>query len=171
MATSSGAAGLSDDVRRTVASLDQQLVVYKPMMLDDVIGRGAAERVLTTRVLAAFAAVAIGLAALGLFGLLSYGVRLRSREFGIRMALGAHASAIRSMVLRQGLVITAVGVVLGTIGAVGMATLMRSVLFHVQPLDPIVLLGAVCLLTSVAAAAALLPAYRATSVEPKTVLD
>jgi putative ABC transport system permease protein len=78
-----------------VASLDPQLVVYKSMLLDDVIGRGAAQRVLTTRVLAAFAAVAIGLDALGLFGMLAYGVRLRAREFGIPMALGADAGCGR----------------------------------------------------------------------------
>jgi len=171
VATSSTPAGLSDEIRRTVASLDPELVVHRPMMLDEVIGRGAAERVLTTRILAAFAGIAIGLAALGLFGMLSYGVRLRAREFGIRMALGAHASSIRSMVLRQGLVVTAIGVAAGTVSAAGLARLMTSVLFHVRPLDPVVLLGAVGLLTGVAAVAALLPAHRATNVEPKSVLD
>jgi ABC-type antimicrobial peptide transport system permease subunit len=154
-----------------VASFDPQLVVYKPMMLDDIIGRGVAERLLTTRILAAFAGIAIGLAALGLFGMLSYGVRLRAREFGIRMALGAHSGAIRSMVLRQGLVVTAIGVAVGTVSAAGLARLMTSVLFQVRPLDPVVLLGAIFLLTGVAALAALLPAYRATSVEPRTVLE
>ncbi|MGH7617046.1 MAG: FtsX-like permease family protein, partial [Gemmatimonadaceae bacterium] len=171
VATSSSEPGLVDEIRRTVASLDPQLVVYRPTMLDDVIGRGAAQRVLMTRVLAAFAAVAIGLAALGLFGLLSYGVRLRAREFGIRMALGAHAGSIRSMVLRQGMTITSIGLVAGALGAIALATLMRSVLFHVRPLDPIVLVGAIGLLSAVALMAALLPAYRATNVEPKTVLE
>lgn len=171
VATSGPVTGLADEIRRAVASLDPQLVVYKPMMLDDVIGRGAAVRVLTARVLAAFASVAIGLAALGLFGMLSYGVRLRAREFGIRMALGAHAGAIRSMVLRQGLQVTGIGVLLGVVGAAGMARLMTSVLFHVKPLDPIVMLGAACLLSAVATLATMLPAHRATSVEPKTVLE
>lgn len=171
VSTSAPVSGLTEEIRRTVASIDPQLVVYKSMMLDDVIGRGAAQRVLTTRVLAAFAAVAIGLAALGLFGMLAYGVRLRAREFGIRMALGAHAGSIRSMVLRQGLVVMGIGVVVGAIGAAGLARLMTSMLFHVQPLDPVVLLGAITLLTGVATAASLLPAHRATAVEPKTVLE
>lgn len=73
------------------------------MRLADAIGVGSAQRLFTLRILATFAVVAIVLAALGLFGVLSYGVRLRTREFGIRMALGAERGAIRRMVLRQGL--------------------------------------------------------------------
>jgi putative ABC transport system permease protein len=169
--TSSAVPDLDERVRKLVQSLDPALVVYKPMLLDDVIGRGEAERVLTARILAAFAGISIVLAALGLFGLLSYGVRLRAREFGIRMALGAHAASIRSMVMRQAVVVTAIGLLFGVAGAAGASKLMTSVLFHVRPLDPVVVLGATTLLASVALVATLLPARRATSVEPRSVLD
>jgi putative ABC transport system permease protein len=82
--------------------------MYKPITLADAIGRGEAQRVFTLRLLTTFAGVALALAALGLFGVLSYGVRLRSREFGIRMALGADSgSRFAVMVMREGLVVTA----------------------------------------------------------------
>ncbi len=80
--------------------------------------------------------MSLGLAALGLFGVLSYGVKLRTREFGIRMALGAERGAIRRMVLRQGLSVTAVGMAVGLVGALAASRVMASLLFHVQPGRP-----------------------------------
>jgi ABC-type antimicrobial peptide transport system permease subunit len=121
--------------------------------------------------LTSFAAIALGLAALGLFGVLSYGVKLRTREFGIRMALGAQAATIRRMVLREGLIVTAVGLVIGLVGAALSSRLIASVLFHVKPLDPTVLVGAAAVMGLVAAAAAYLPAWRATIVDPRTALQ
>ena len=162
---------LQPAIRRLLSSLDPQLVMYKPMMLDDVIGNGAAQRVFTLRILMTFALVALGLAALGLYGVLSYGVRLRAREFSIRMALGAERSAIRSMVLREGLLVTGVGIVIGLLGAVAAGKLMTSVLFHVSPLDPGVLVAAVVFMAMVAAIAAYLPARRATIEDPRAALQ
>jgi ABC-type antimicrobial peptide transport system permease subunit len=158
-------------VRRATAELDPQLVVYRPTTLEDAIGRGVAQRIFTLRVLLAFAGVALFLAALGLFGVLSYGVRLRSRELGIRMALGAEAGVIRRMVIRQGLLLTGIGLGVGLVGALAMSRLLASLLFEVSPLDPRVL-GAVALLMGVVAAiAAYLPARRATSLDPRMVLQ
>jgi len=162
---------LQPEIRRALSALDPQLVMYKPMMLDEVIGGGAAQRVFTLRILMAFASVALALAALGLYGVLSYGVRLRAREFSIRMALGAERSAIRSMVLREGLLVTGVGIIVGLLGAVSFAKLMTSVLFHVSPLDPIVLVGAVAFMAVIAAVAAYLPARRATIEDPRSALQ
>jgi ABC-type antimicrobial peptide transport system permease subunit len=119
-----------------IASLDPQLVMYKPMALTEAIGRGEAQRVFTLRLLTTFAGVALGLAALGLFGVLSYGVRLRRREFGIRMALGANGGSIRRMVLREGMVVTAIGVVIGLLGAVALSRVLASLVFGVSTLDP-----------------------------------
>jgi putative ABC transport system permease protein len=158
-------------IRRALASIDPLLVMYQPAMLDDVIGRGAAQRVFTLRILMAFASVAILLSALGLFGVLSYGVRLRAREFGIRMALGAERGAIQRMVLRRGLLVTVLGVAIGLAGATIVSRLIASVLFHVSALDPTVLAGACVLMIAIASLAAFLPARRATSVDPRSALQ
>lgn len=158
-------------VRRTLADLDPQLVMFRPTTLDDAIGAGAAQRVFTLRILLTFAGVALALSALGLFGVLSYSVKLRSREFGIRMALGAERRVIGAMVLRRGLAVAAVGVVVGLAGALAVTKLLASVLFHVSPLDPRVIIAAVFFMLLVAGVAAYLPAHRATSVDPRTALQ
>lgn len=158
-------------VRHALANDDPRLVMYRPMRLDQAIGQGAAQRLFTLQLLVAFAGVALALAALGLFGVLSYGVRLRRREFGIRIALGADRGTVRGMVLRRGLLVTAVGVVIGLGGAVAMSQVIRGVLFDVSPLDPRVLAGAVVFMVLVGAAAAWLPAHRATGVDPRTALQ
>ncbi|HET7622105.1 MAG TPA: FtsX-like permease family protein, partial [Gemmatimonadaceae bacterium] len=158
-------------VRRATAELDPQLVVYRPTTLEAAIGRGTAQRLFTLRVLLAFAGVALFLAALGLFGVLSYGVRLRSRELGIRMALGAEAGAIRGMVIRQGLVLTSIGIAVGLLGAMAASQLLASLVFEVSALDPRVLGAVALLMAAVAALAAYLPARHATSLDPRTVLQ
>jgi putative ABC transport system permease protein len=159
------------DARRLLATIDPQLVMYKPATLAGAIGRGEAQRGFTLWLLTSFALIALAVAALGLFGVLSYGVRLRSREFGIRMALGAGRSTIRRMVLRQGLTVTAVGVAIGLLAAVAGGRLMTSMIFHVSPLDSAVLLGAVAFMAIVAGIAAYLPARKATAVDPRKVLQ
>ncbi len=171
VATTGAPERLEPAIRRALAARDPQLVMFRPTTLDAAIGRGAAQRVFTLRILMSFAAVALALSALGLFGVLSYGVKLRSREFGIRMALGAGRGTIRSIVLRQGLLVTAVGIGIGLVGSLALSKLMVSLLFHVSPIDPRVLAGAVLFLVIVAGAAAYLPAHRATAVDPRTVLQ
>jgi len=158
-------------VHRALAVLDPLLVMYQPATLDEVIGRGRAQRVFTLRILAAFAAVALVLAGLGLFGVLSYAVRLRSKEIGIRMALGADHRAIRGMVLRDGAVVTAIGVAIGLAGAAALSRVTASVIFGISPLEPTVLAGATAFLALVAALAAYLPAHRASTVAPQRVLQ
>jgi predicted permease len=171
VATSGPPESIESAARAAIATIDPLLVFYRPTPLTDVIGRGTAQRVFILRLLTSFAAIALGLAALGLFGVLSYGVKLRTREFGIRMALGAQAATIRRMVLREGLIVTAVGLVIGLVGAALSSRLIASVLFHVKPLDPTVLVGAAAVMGLVAAAAAYLPAWRATIVDPRTALQ
>jgi ABC-type antimicrobial peptide transport system permease subunit len=120
--------------------------------------------------LSAFAAIALVLAALGLFGVLSYGVRLRRREFGIRMALGAQRSSIRGMVLRRGLAVSGIGIAIGVAFASALSRFMQSMLFEVSPLNPMVFGGAVAFMVAIAALAAYLPAHRATGTEPTSAL-
>ncbi|HEY7878054.1 MAG TPA: ABC transporter permease [Gemmatimonadaceae bacterium] len=158
-------------IRRTVAAMDPQLVVYRAMTLNDAIGQGASQQKFTLTVLGTFALVALGLAALGIFGALSYGVKLRSREFGVRMALGAERGAIQRLVLRQGLAVSLTGVGIGLAGAIAFSRVMASVVFHVRPLDPFVLAGAAAFIVAIGALAASVPAHRATSVDPRSILQ
>jgi putative ABC transport system permease protein len=171
VATTKSPQSIEAEVRRVVASIDPQLVMYHPSMLDEAIGRGEAQRVFTLRLLASFAAMSLGLAALGLFGVLSYGVKLRTREIGIRVALGAQRGTIRGMVLRQGMSMTAVGMAIGLAGALASSRVMASLLFHVRPADPAIFVESAACLALVAALAAYLPARRATSVDPRTALQ
>jgi ABC-type antimicrobial peptide transport system permease subunit len=157
--------------RRILSGLDPLLVMYRPTPLDDVLGRGNATRAFTLRLLLAFAGVAIALAILGLYGVLAYAVRLRAREFGIRMALGAGPSAVRSMVMRQGLVVTGAGLAAGVVGAAGLSRVMTSLLFHVKPMEPAVLIATALVLGGAGLLAAYLPARQATTADPRNVLS
>jgi predicted permease len=157
--------------RRVLNTLDPQLVMYQPATLDDVLGRGNATRLFTLRLLVAFAVVAVALAVLGLYGVLAYSVRLRGREFGIRMALGAGPSAIRSMVMRQGLIVTSAGVIAGVLGAAVLSRVMTSLLFHVKPMDPAVLVATAIVMGAVGLLAAYVPARQATAADPRSALS
>ncbi len=171
VATTKAPESMEADVRRALASIDPQLVMHRATPLDEAIGRGEAQRVFTLRLLASFAVLSLGLAALGLFGVLSYGVKLRTREIGIRVALGAQSGAIRRMVLRQGMSMTALGMAIGLAGALATSRVMASMLFHVPPADPTILAGSAACLALVAALAAYLPARRATGIDPRTALQ
>ena len=171
VATSGDPTSVESSIRELLASMDPQLVLFRPAPLDDVIGRGAAQRVFTLRMLGTFAAVAIALSAIGLFGVLSYGVKLRSREIGIRVALGAEQWTIRAMILRQGIGMAIGGVAIGIVGALALSRLMVSLVFHVSPLDPLVYATAALVMLVVAGIAAYVPSHRATSIDPRSALQ
>ncbi|HKV52057.1 MAG TPA: ABC transporter permease [Gemmatimonadaceae bacterium] len=171
IATTGAPGDLVPLVRRTIAGRDPQLVMYRPMTLAEAIGAGTAQRKFTLVILTSFAGVAMLLAALGLFGALAYAVKLRSREFGVRMAIGADRGAIRRLVLQQGFIVTLSGILLGLVGSAAFARVMSSVVFHVKPLEPSVLGGAAVVILVVGAIAAYLPARRATAVDPRSILQ
>jgi predicted permease len=162
---------IQQSVRATIATIDPLLVVHRPTMLDAAIGRGAAQRLFTGRLLSAFAGIALTLAALGIFGVLSYGVRLRAREFGIRLALGAQQSNLRAMILRRGLIVSVLGIAIGVAGAAGLARFVRSMLFQVSPFSPLVFVVAIGFMLVVSAVSASLPAHRATRMDPRSALS
>jgi putative ABC transport system permease protein len=113
-----------------------------------------------------FGLLALILAAVGVYGVMAYGVNQRTRELGIRLALGARSSSVQAMVLRQGLGMTLTGLVLGLVGALGLTRLLTTLLYGVSPSDPRVLGGAVLVLAMVSTVACLIPAIRATRVNP-----
>jgi ABC-type antimicrobial peptide transport system permease subunit len=119
---------------------------------------------------AGFAVLATLLAAVGLYGVLAYTVAQRTREFGLRMALGADGATVRGMVMRHVGRMTAIGAVAGLAAAIGLARLARSMLFELEGDDPAVLVSSAVLLTLVASLAGLVPALRASRIEPLTAL-
>jgi len=129
-----------------------------------------AEPLFQTRLLTAFSVMALLLAAVGVYGVLSFTVTARTREIGIRMAMGATASDVMREVLRYTFTLAAVGVALGSAGAVAVTRVLSNLLFDVKPSDPAVLLGVAALLAGVAALAGWIPARRATRVDPVVAL-
>ena len=120
--------------------------------------------------LGAFAGLALLLAAIGTYGVLSYMVAERRREIGIRMALGAKQGSVLAQVMKQGLLLTAIGIVAGLAGAFALNRLIASLLFGVQPTDPTTMAAVVATITLVATVACGLPAWRASRVDPIVVL-
>jgi putative ABC transport system permease protein len=138
--------------------------------MDDLIASRVAQPRFRAALLGTFAALAVGLAVVGLYGVVAYSVRQRTREIGLRVALGAAPGGVARMVLGESARLTAGGLVAGTLGALVAADLLRSMVFAIDVRDPIVLLGAPIALGIVTVAAAWLPARRAARVDPMRAL-
>ena len=157
-------------VRGVVRSLDPSLPVYRMVALADIVARAAARRSLMLFLIGCASVVALLLGALGLYSVLSYVVSLRTREIGIRLALGAQPDALRRSVSRQGIGVAALGVAIGLGGAAALSRLLASLLFDVSPTDPLVFAASAIFLLLVAAAGSWLPARRAAAVDPTIAL-
>jgi ABC-type antimicrobial peptide transport system permease subunit len=138
--------------------------------LSDVIDATVAPRRTNTILLTVFGGLAVVLAAIGVFAVLSYGVATRTREIGVRVALGAQRGDVVGLIMRQGVALTGVGIVVGLAGAFALSRFVSSILYEVSPHDARVFVAAPVVLALVAAAATLLPALRATRVDPLTAL-
>ena len=156
--------------RRRSAALDPSLPIVKLRSMDDVFAEAIGRPRLLAQLLGIFAGLAILLAAIGSYGVLSYMVTERRREIGIRMALGADRGSVLRMVLSQGLRLTLVGVVAGLAAAFAMNRVLASLLFGVRPSDPVTIASVVTLIGAVALVACYLPARVATRVDPMIVL-
>ena len=168
--TSLPAAALEPQIRRAIQSIDPGLPVFGVASMNDVLDRSVASRRFSADLVGGFAALAVLLASIGIYGLLAYMVGQRSREIGIRMALGARREDIMSMFLRRGVVLAGVGVVVGLVFAASSASVIASLLYGVRPRDPAVFLIVPLLLFTVAVLASYLPARRATKVDPLIAL-
>jgi predicted permease len=165
-----GTAGLGDSLAREVRAVDPHLPVYAVRTMDELIESGVAERRFLMRVLVAFGTLATALALLGIYGVMAYSVSQRTREIGIRMAIGAQQSDVSRLVMGRGLLLTAIGVATGIAVSLALTQLVESQLFGVRPSDPRTIASVVALMTAVAAAAAYLPARRAARVDPVAAL-
>jgi len=138
--------------------------------MDDLVARSEAGRRFALVLFEAFALVALVLAAVGLYGVLASAVRERTREIGVRMAMGATPERVRREVLLRALRMWSAGAVLGLVGALAATRLLTSLLYAVSPLDPVVMGGACALLLGVALVAAYVPARHATAIDPALAL-
>jgi len=164
--TSLPATQLEPQIRHQIQSIDPNLPVFSVFSLNDVLDRSLASRRFSADLVGGFAGLAVLLASIGIYGLLAYMVGQRSREIGIRMALGARREDILRMFLREGVALAGVGIVAGLVFSAATASLMASLLYGVRPHDPAVFLIVPLLLFAVAALASYLPARRATKVNP-----
>jgi len=156
--------------RREVQAVDRDLAITSVTTLAAVVDAAVGDHRLRTTLLSAFAAIALFLAALGIYGVLAYFVSQRSRELGIRLALGAKPKALFAMVVAQGMRPVAAGAIVGLAAAMGVTTVMRALLFEVTPLDPATYVAATIALGTIALAACAVPAIRATRVDPLVAL-
>jgi putative ABC transport system permease protein len=163
-------AALSASVRQAVKAVDLDVPVYAVRTLAEIVSDRTAQRRLAVMLITVFAAVALLLAAVGIYGVMSYAVAQRTQEIGIRMALGAERRDILRMVLRHGSLMAAAGVGLGLTVALGLARLITSLLFQVSATDPPTFSVVPVVLIAVALLACYVPARRATRVDPLVAL-
>ncbi len=152
--------------------VDPQLVLLQPQTLEELIDQSPSVflRRYPSYLIGSFAALALLLAIIGLYGLVSYSVAQRTRELGVRMALGASQADVLRLVLREGVRLAFFGISIGLVAALAFAQLMRALLFGVNPADPTILIGVALVLGVVALAACFIPAHRATRVDPMIAL-
>jgi predicted permease len=164
------AAALAPTIRKAIWSVDKDQPIVRVATMDDLLAVSAAERRFALVLFEAFGIVALVLAATGIYGLLSGSVTERTREIGVRLALGASRGNILALVVRQGMMLTGIGVVIGLTGAVIATQAIVTLLFGISRLDPITYLGVIALLTGVSVIACWVPAWRAARVDPSITL-
>ncbi len=163
-------AGLSRTLARLVRDVDPAVPIVRLREMDAVFAESIRRPRLLAQLLGAFAALALLLAAVGTYGVLSYMVTARRREIGVRMALGASRSSVIGLVMKQGLQATVIGVIVGVAGALAANRMIASLLFGVQPTDAATMAAVIATISTVAAVACWLPGWRASRLDPNVVL-
>jgi len=162
--------GIVGALRIAVAELDKDVPLYRVRLLPDYLSASIAQPRFNAVLVGLFSAISLFLAAAGLFGVMSYAVTQRTREIGIRLALGAQRSDVLKMILREGMRLVAFGVVTGIVAVLLMGRLLRSVLYGIGATDPPTIFGVAILLAAVALIACWWPAHCASAVDPVIAL-
>jgi macrolide transport system ATP-binding/permease protein len=157
-------------VQRELRQIDDRLNVDDVRTGRKVVDQALFGATMTGGLLGVFGLLALALASLGMYGVMAYGVSLRRREMGVRIALGADPSSVLTLILRDGLKLVTVGLIFGALGAVAVSATLSSLLHGVGPIDTVSFAGAIAILLAVAALACYFPARRASRVDPLTVL-
>jgi ABC-type antimicrobial peptide transport system permease subunit len=160
---------LAGTIRRVAADISPEVPVSFSTM-EDAVSKGVEDPRFRTLLFGLFAAIAVCLAMAGVYGVLAYSVEQRSREIGVRMALGADKATVVRLILGQGIVLALAGLILGLAGAVAATRLLETVLFEVRPIDVQVYIAVVGLIGAVALLAGYLPAWRAAGLNPVDAL-
>jgi putative ABC transport system permease protein len=162
--------GLASGVRTQIAALNKDQVVFNVRTMEQIVAQSVAARRFSMVLLTVFAIVALALASLGIYGMMSYTVAQRTREIGVRMALGAQISDVLRLVMGHGLKLAFIGVALGLVASLVLTRTMRTLLFGVSATDPVTFASIALLLVLVALLACFVPARRATKVDPLVAL-
>jgi predicted permease len=162
--------GLATAVRAQVSALNKDQAVFNVRTMEQIVAQSVATRRFSMLLLTLFAVVALGLASLGIYGLMSYAVAQRTREIGVRMALGAQSGDVLKLVVRQGMKLAFIGVALGLVASLALTRTMKNLLFNVSATDPATFAAIALLLIAVALLACFVPARRATKVDPLVAL-
>jgi len=170
MRTAVDPAPIAGAMRRAVAEMDKGQPVADVSTMVQLVWRSLAARRLNTLLVGLFAGLAIVLAAVGVFGVTAYAVARRTREFGIRMALGATPASVLGMVARETLLLAVAGTAIGIGGTAATSRLLARFLFGVKPAEPVIVIGVAVALVAVVVASAMFPARRATRVDPMVAL-
>jgi putative ABC transport system permease protein len=163
-------AQMENAIRKQIRMVDADQGISKIEELRQMVSDSIARPRLEATVLTVFGVIALGLASIGLYGLIAFSVAQRAREIGIRMALGASRAGVFRMILGDGLRLTLIGGIVGLVAILGLTRFLRSLLFEIQPLDPVTLVSVFCVLISVSLLACYVPARRATKADPAAVL-
>jgi len=166
----SNPAGMVSAVSNAVHDVDREIPLRDIMTMDDMVANSLTQQRFNTLLLGAFAALALLLAAVGIYSVLSYSVKRRVREIGIRLALGARLRDVLRMVVFEGMRPTLIGVLIGAAGALALGRVMSGLIYAVKPTDPLTFLAVAVLLSMIALLASIIPAYRAMKVDPMAAL-
>jgi len=165
-----GTASFLGEIRNAVATVNSELPLTSARTMQDLYNHSLARTSFALVMLAIAGSMALAIGIIGIYGVISYMVSQRTREIGIRLALGAQQSAITRMFVRHALVMTGIGAIIGLAAAFGLMELMKSLLFGISPRDPVTYLAVPAVLITIAALAGYLPARRAANVDPANTL-